>query len=575
MADSFLNAIVACGLKFVPPLAVQFLDFPPVPLVDLSPKALRRLLRVAASQAAFSATLGLGRKDFDSSASGVLDVDVSCQSRSRLDGKPWYQSPFLLDWSVFLGPLTGATPTADRLYQAGCANTPQCRFCGQEKEDVWHLVGRCQRVVDAIGAPGDPFVEQWNFKAHGIFEIPRSLLQAAFQARWPDPIAQPLHSEDIQLWTDGSVLDGHHFFSRTLACAVISCSGETVFATGCVDPFGSAFKAELMAVYYSVFHFGGQVHITTDCAAIVKVWKSILQCAKVDSALAFAPIWKQIWERVSSPHGVRLFLRWMKAHTADSVQAQMLSLDQALNKRADIVARDTARGCYPLRIGTVDSWRLHTLYWQRWLVKLSQLLAEHPASNEVEDVQLVDPPSVADLDSDLACVKDAFCRWEWDTPEVAFSWMPGQLAASPPPKWKHGLTPWTATVNFFQGLKWMTSEDTLTSSYELAWLWWHRCKWHPPLLHGDKEAGRFSSLLTWCRMVLRYDLKHHWGLLPPNVQYNCKLGKFCSGQFPPGTLFKAQVFLTEEEMKLFGMKILSLDDRGRHARCWHFPLSTC
>ncbi len=209
-------------------------------------------------------------------------------------------------------------------------------------------------MVDAIGAPGDPFVEQWNFKAHGIFEIPRCLLQAASQAQWPDPIAQPLHSEDIQLWTDGSVLDGHHFFSRALACAVISCSGETVFATGCIDPFGSAFKAELMAVYYSVFHFGGQVHITTDCAAIVKVWKSILQCAKVDSALAFAPIWKQIWERVSSPHGVRFFLRWMKAHTANSVQAQ-------LNKRADIVARDTARGCYPLRIGTVDSWRLKML----------------------------------------------------------------------------------------------------------------------------------------------------------------------------------------------------------------------
>ena len=120
-------------------------------------------------------------------------------------------------------------------------------------------------MVDAIGAPGDPFVEQWNFKAHGIFEIPRCLLQAASQAQWPDPIAQPLHSEDIQLWTDGSVLDGHHFFSRALACAVISCSGETVFATGCIDPFGSAFKAELMAVYYSVFHFGGQVHITTDC----------------------------------------------------------------------------------------------------------------------------------------------------------------------------------------------------------------------------------------------------------------------------------------------------------------------
>ena len=144
---------------------------------------------------------------------------------------------------------------------------------------------------------------------------------------------------------------------------------------------------------------------------------------------------------------MRFFLRWMKAHTANSVQAQ-------LNKRADIVARDTARGCYPLRIGTVDSWRLKML-------------------------------SVVG--------SGTLRRW--------LSWMPRQLAARP----QHGLPPWTATVNFSQGLKWMTPEDTLTSSYELAWLWWHRCKWHPPLLHGDKEAGRFSSLLTWCRMVLRYE----------------------------------------------------------------------
>ena len=127
----------------------------------------------------------------------------------------------------------------------------------------------------------------------------------------------------------------------------------------------------------------------------------------------------------------------------------------------------------------------------------AQLLAAHPVSKDVEDVQLLDPPIMAASDSDLARVEDAFCRWEWGTPEVAFSWRPRQLAASPPPKWKHGLPPWAATVQFCQGLRWMTSDDSLTSSYELPWLWWHRCKWHPPLLHGDKEAGRFSSLLTW------------------------------------------------------------------------------
>ena len=48
-------------------------------------------------------------------------------------------------------------------------------------------------------------------------------------------------------------------------------------------------------------------------------------------------------------------------------------------------SHNTAHGCY--RIGAVDSWRCHTLYRHRSLVKLSQLLAEHPASKDVEDVQ--------------------------------------------------------------------------------------------------------------------------------------------------------------------------------------------
>ena len=95
---------------------------------------------------------------------------------------------------------------------------------------------------------------------------------------------------------------------------------------------------------------------------------------------------------------------------------------------------------------------------------------------------------MAASDSDLARVEDAFCPWEWGTPEVAFSWRPRQLAASPPPKWRHGLPLWVATVQFCQGLKWMTSDDSLTSSYELPWLWWHRCKWHPPLLHGGPPS---------------------------------------------------------------------------------------
>ena len=56
LADSFLRALAALavvGLDFVAPCWVRFLDFKPVPLLDLTPSALRRLVKMSAAQQAY------------------------------------------------------------------------------------------------------------------------------------------------------------------------------------------------------------------------------------------------------------------------------------------------------------------------------------------------------------------------------------------------------------------------------------------------------------------------------------------------------------------------------------------
>lgn len=47
---------------------------------------------------------------------------------------------------------------------------------------------------------------------------------------------------------------------------------------------------------------------------------------------------------------------------------------------------------------------------QRW--QMFHLLAEHPLSKDVEDVQLLDPPISRAFDSALARGKNVFSRWE-------------------------------------------------------------------------------------------------------------------------------------------------------------------
>ena len=163
MASLFLRALAAVGLDFVAPCSVRFLNFRPVHLLDLTPRALRRLVKMSTAQQTYHVGVRSSRKDFKPGPSGVLDFDVTCQSSTPLYPRPWNRKSFDVDWNMLAGPMTAAFTTADRLYKAGKVASPQCRFCQQETEDIWHLVESCPEVCKQIGKPINAFPDQPNF----------------------------------------------------------------------------------------------------------------------------------------------------------------------------------------------------------------------------------------------------------------------------------------------------------------------------------------------------------------------------------------------------------------------------
>lgn len=131
LVDMFIKAVGVLGLTFVPPFQLSWLEFPPTSLLDFTPRGLKALLRRAAAQALFTEALSSSRKNFVAGDSGVLDFDLAPPGPRRI--KPWYQRLNAVDESMVLGPMAGALPTADRLYQAGGTSSPNCRFCGESQ----------------------------------------------------------------------------------------------------------------------------------------------------------------------------------------------------------------------------------------------------------------------------------------------------------------------------------------------------------------------------------------------------------------------------------------------------------
>ena len=467
LVDMFIKAVGVLGLTFVPPFQLSWLEFPPTSLLDFTPRGLKALLRRAAAQALFTEALSSSRKDFVAGDSGVLDFDLAPPGPRRI--KPWYQRLNAVDESMVLGPMAGALPTADRLYQAGGTSSPNCRFCGKVKEDINHLV-KCEAVWNDIGKPARVFEDQPCFATHGILEVPTTLLQAMRQQN-PLPELHNTGCMDFQsFWIDGSIYNGDHSFSRTLGLSIINEDGEVTLQWGTRDMWANSFKAELLALWMVLQIHPGPLRVGTDCWSMVKR----LQIQPVNDVLAHQDLWRDIVRWAGTGANSRLCLVWIRSHQADS-NLNCATWDQLQNHRADVAAKQAAAKFLPLNPQIVASWRTHVHLHRVWLVKLSkrlQILNDSTKGGSSDDIV---PASV---DSEQL-VRQRFVKWDWNEPKVSFGWSMNKAFVPMPKHWKFGEEGWKLGLRFFQTLKWREG-STGISVYELGMLLWMRERAHPP-----------------------------------------------------------------------------------------------
>ena len=412
LVDLLCGACAAIGLRFVPPFSLGFLDFPPLSFMDFTPKSLSRFLRVSSLQALYSAALRSPRKDFKSGGSGIFDPDLNPFGRRW--AQPWYFRKRPLNEEFFLGPFTGAMPTRDRLFKSGISNGPHCRFCKHEHEDQEHLSTDCPGIVDMIGNSRCPLQLQPNWDAHGIFEVPQFLVNSSLQDGFAIPTSEQIFadSRNITVWCDGSVVNGNHCFSRSLGAAVVSSDGRILASYGWRDMWGESFKAEVVAIKLAVGLTQGKVTVVTDCKSAIQVAFHLKHLGYVPDNIAHRDLWRSIFESTGYGNESRLFLRWIKAHQADSSRGfQFASHDQKMNRIADNEAKRCAFACCPISPNVVGSWRMHLWNKRKWLADLSNIVGQNQAEKPSENL-VPEYPNDGDVEeaaqSDLQSLKNRF-----------------------------------------------------------------------------------------------------------------------------------------------------------------------
>ena len=123
LVDAFLKACETLAIEFVRPHTFRCLGRE-ISFFELSIAGLRRVCHFAAVQCLCRQASSSARKDLDRTGSGGVDHDVVTFLGPR---EPWRPASF--DDSIVPGILTGACPTANRLYKSNLLDSAKCRFC--------------------------------------------------------------------------------------------------------------------------------------------------------------------------------------------------------------------------------------------------------------------------------------------------------------------------------------------------------------------------------------------------------------------------------------------------------------
>ena len=564
LLDNFGSACCTVGLRFVPPFGLQFLDFPIQSLLDFSPKALRKLIRVATRQALYSAALSSSRHDLRPFGSGVVDPDLNPLGRDW--DKPWHSKLGRYDETIYLGPLLGASPTGNRLYKANLLDHPKCRFCEHNHEDIIHLTSNCPGVQQILGKVVSPLDQQFQWDSHGIFEVPQWLV-ATMQNSTGPTIPDFRRIDVTEVWTDGSVVNPNFIFAKSLGAAVIDVNG-----TGWCDAWGCSFKAELVALHCAVVGIVGALHVCTDCKSLKNVFDEIRKLGFIPDNFAYRDLWTKIFDGCGFRNQCRVKVRWVKAHQIDSLNWSGGSIDQQLNRVADLEAKRQAVAKAPTPLHFYESVKWHLQLKRSWLSRLSLLLSSSKSDASHDEKAWGRDDDVPES-SQAKPINELYPKWDWNLPREIYKWSMIQVDVPPPKYWTFTKELWNVTLQFFKDLQWRCDENVGLSIYELSFHFYRRFRICPPEINNG-TANSFLVLPGWLRHCLRTFKKCGIKVAPDGIDFEPRKALFAGAYFPYGRWFGARVFVESQDLRSLANFILSLPDGGKSAASWNRGLSS-
>ena len=566
------TAFELLGIQVDDDINISYLGSPPISLFDLSPKSITRALQNIVRNACYSSIDHKARKDF-CKPEGVFDFQ---QTTFLLKTKN-PQLQLTTEKGLRLeNILVGCTLTNDRLAASGWVTSASCRFCGQDKESLPHLM-QCHKVIELLGPPVQHEFGS-NFAMLGHFIHPNFIAKRRLQfsdVRQIDIASEfsPQHCERI--WTDGSVIHADKFWIASAAFAVVD-EQHNVRYTGVVRHWNlSAYVAELWAVIFACASARFPTTIFSDCRSVVDQAHELFMGGLPDDNWACANWWSflhQVVQLRRTQCTCPFKIRWIPAHCFEGIPVELLTEELASckhttlehiqnNRLADAAAKELANQSAPVVTEVQSKVRGALIHHQQWLINLHELLPTHQPDRLVEIDENKPPDEVT-----LASAQRRFPQWLWGSPRVLFPWVPKvPHEHAPPARWTGQMQDWNECLNFFRGLRWLADDEQSFSFNELAVIFHSRGH----RITKDLELTTYLDLYRIIREALQC-LQHDEAVqIHPGVFHTTK-PRCCGRVLPQGCIVGSIPFLSDSERVQIAW--LFSQGAGRTLASWQVPL---
>lgn len=569
----FQQACDFLHIQLTETLALSFCNSQPISLAEITPQDSCRIFQAIARDACYRLAGSTPRKDFLKTAQ-VFD---HAMSTLLLRTAKVHGDDGVTNHHRFESVLVGCCLTNDRMAATGWSDTATCRFCGEEKETLHHLVHQCNSLHRMIGIPVLHEVGR-NFAVLGhvhqpTFVVRRRLLQLQACTL---PIAHHYDpTTTAKVWTDGSLVFGDNIWLATGTYAILD-EHQVIIQKGQVSHLSlSAYTTELWAIIVACTIATTRLQIYSDCLAVVR------QAQRVFGGYFPDPSWRcyhwwgflaDVVARRSAVCDTPFQVEWIPAHQYEHIPIQLVTEDMARcvhttwqhianNRLVDRAAREYAVCIAPVDPGFKPQLLAAIQSHQEWLVNVHALLPTHDPEHEA-------PPTVQELPDTLtlAQCKLRYPQWPWDTPATQYKWKPKIPLVLPcPESWKWGAENWHVICGFLRSLQWKEDRGASFSFCELAAVFHSTGS----RIKADSDLLTFRELTNVIRKAMLLLSKN------PSVQafpgsFNSTRPRSCGRVLPQGCIDYALPYVRPEGYEL----VANLLARGanRTLESWEIPV---